>query len=133
TGTRQQLWSAKPAYPGPFDILGVVDGCGDELEALLGELGYRVTWRDAREVTVTPPAGRKAVFVGDLVDRGPRSPDVLRIAMHMQESGSAYVIQGNHDRKLFRWLEGRDVTVSHGLQQSIEQLLGEDDAFRAKT
>jgi protein phosphatase len=132
TVTRQPLWTDKRADTGPFDIIGDVHGCGDELEALLGELGYGVTW-NAREVTVTPPAGRKAVFVGDLVDRGPRSPDVLRIAMHMQESGSAYVIQGNHDRKLFRWLEGRDVTVSHGLQQSIEQLLGEDDAFRAKT
>ncbi len=72
------------------------------------------------------------MFVGDLVDRGPRSPDVLRIAMHMEETGSAYVIQGNHDRKLFRWLDGRNVTIGHGLQQSIDQLLAEDDAFRSK-
>jgi protein phosphatase len=132
TVTRQPLWTDKRADAGPFDIIGDVHGCADELETLLRELGYAVCWSDDRLVTVTPPPGRKAVFVGDLVDRGPRSPDVLRIAMHMEETGSAYVIQGNHDRKLYRWLEGRNVTIGHGLQQSIDQLLGEDDAFRAK-
>lgn len=132
TVARQPLWTDKRTDTGPFDVIGDVHGCADELEALLRELGYGVTWSDTREVTVTPPPGRKAVFVGDLGDRGPRTPDVLRIAMHMQDSGSAYVIQGNHDRKLFRWLDGRNVTVGHGLQQSIDQLLAEDEAFRAK-
>jgi protein phosphatase len=132
TVTRQPLWTDKRADHGPFDIIGDVHGCADELESLLRELGYSVSWDDRRQVTVTPPHGRKAVFVGDLVDRGPRSPDVLRIAMHMEETGSAYVIQGNHDRKLFRWLDGRNVTIGHGLQQSIDQLLAEDDAYRSK-
>ena len=62
-----------------------------------------MAWSDGaggRAVSVTPPPGRKVVFVGDLVDRGPRTPDVLRIAMHMEEAGSAYVVMGNHDRKL---------------------------------
>src|SRR5665213_978491 len=110
TVTRQPLWTDKRIDAGPFDIIGDVHGCGDELEALLRELGYSVAWSDGadgRQVSVTPPSGRKAVFVGDLVDRGPRTPDVLRIAMHMAEAGSAYVIQGNHDRKLMRWLDGR--------------------------
>jgi protein phosphatase len=132
TVTRQPLWTDKRADTGPFDIIGDVHGCADELEILLRELGYGVAWNEAREVTVTPPPGRKAVFVGDLGDRGPRTPDVLRIAMAMEESGAAYVIQGNHDRKLFRWMDGRNVTIGHGLQQSVEQLLGESDAFRAK-
>ena len=132
TVTRQPLWTDKRTDAGPFDIIGDVHGCADELEKLLRELGYSVTWNEARQVIVVPPPGRKAVFVGDLGDRGPRTPDVLRIAMHMEETGSAYVIQGNHDRKLFRWLDGRNVTVSHGLQQSIDQLLSEDDVFRAR-
>jgi protein phosphatase len=85
-----------------------------------------------RQVVVTPPVGRKAIFVGDLVDRGPASPDVLRIAMAMCDAGSAYVVNGNHDRKLARWLEGRNVTIANGLQQTIDQLALEDDAFRAK-
>ena len=135
TVTRQPLWTDKRADAGPFDIIGDVHGCADELEALLRELGYSVDWAGKaglRQVSVTSPTGRKAVFVGDLVDRGPRTPDVLRIAMHMAETGLAYVIQGNHDRKLMRWLDGRDVKITHGLQQSIDQIAAESEAFRTK-
>lgn len=131
---RQPLWTDKRADTGPFDIIGDVHGCGDELEALLRRLGYTVDWQEVeggRQVTVTPPPGRKAVFVGDLVDRGPRTPDVLRIAMSMVAAGTAHVVNGNHDRKLARWLEGRNVTVAHGLQQSIDQIEAEGPAFKA--
>ncbi|MBW3618586.1 MAG: polynucleotide kinase-phosphatase, partial [Proteobacteria bacterium] len=131
---RQPLWTDKRADPGPFDIIGDVHGCAEELELLLGKLGYGVTWfedRGERGVQVTPPVGRKAVFVGDLVDRGPNSPDALRIAMSMMEAGTAYVVQGNHERKLERWLSGRKVTVAHGLQQTIDQLETEDRGLRA--
>ena len=133
---RQPLWTDKRTDVGPFDIIGDVHGCGDELEFLLRELGYSIAWSDetgTRRVSVVPPSGRKAVFVGDLVDRGPRTPDVLRVAMHMTETGSAYAIQGNHDRKLMRWLDGRDVQKTHGLQQSIDQLISESPEFRAET
>jgi protein phosphatase len=131
--TRHPLWTDKRKETGPFDIIGDVHGCADELQALLARLGYRVEWSDGqhnRNVTVTPPEGRKLVFVGDLVDRGPNSPDVLRIAMSMTAAGTAYAVQGNHDRKLQRWLAGRNVTIAHGLQQSIDQLEGEERGFR---
>jgi len=130
---RQPLWTDKRKETGPFDIVGDIHGCADELQALLARLGYRVEWSDGqydRTVTVTPPEGRKLVFVGDLVDRGPNSPDVLRIAMSMTAAGTAYAVQGNHDRKLQRWLAGRKVTIAHGLQQTIDQLAGEDRGFR---
>jgi protein phosphatase len=130
---RQPLWTDKRKETGPFDIIGDVHGCVDELQALLARLGYRVEWSDGqydRTVTVTPPEGRKLVFVGDLVDRGPNSPDVLRIAMSMTAAGTAYAVQGNHDRKLQRWLAGRKVTIAHGLQQTIDQLAGADRSFR---
>jgi protein phosphatase len=130
---RQPLWTDKRKETGPFDIVGDIHGCADEFQALLARLGYRVEWSDGqydRTVTVTPPEGRKLVFVGDLVDRGPNSPDVLRIAMSMVATGTAYAIQGNHDRKLQRWLAGRKVTIAHGLQQTIDQLAGEDRGFR---
>lgn len=130
TIARQPLWTDKRGDQGPFDIIGDVHGCANELQALLAQLGYRVQWADDRSVTVTPPEGRKLVFVGDLVDRGPNTPDVLRVAMSMTEAGTAYVVQGNHDRKLQRWLAGRKVTVAHGLQQSIDQLANEDRPFR---
>jgi protein phosphatase len=103
------------------------------LQALLDRLGYAITWADGangRTVTVVPPDGRKVVFVGDYVDRGPNSPDVLRIVMSMTASGTAHTVQGNHDRKLERWLAGRKVTIGHGLQQTIDQLAGEDRGFR---
>jgi protein phosphatase len=131
--TRQPLWTDKRSDNGPFDIIGDVHGCAGELQALLAKLGYRVEWAgdgDDRTVDVTAPQGRKAIFVGDLADRGPNSPDALRIAMSMIAAGTAYAVQGNHDRKLERWLSGRKVTIAHGLQQTIDQLEGQDRGFR---
>ena len=40
---------------------------------------------------------------------------------------------GNHDRKLMRWLDGRNVQIGHGLQQSIDQLASEGSAFRIQS
>jgi len=133
--TRQPLWTDQRADPSKFDIIGDIHGCAEELENLLGMLGYGVDWVERegeRLPCVTPPEGRKVVFVGDLVDRGPRTPDVLRIAMHMVEAGSAYAVMGNHDRKLMRWLDGRDVQITHGLKQSIDEFASESDAFRQR-
>ncbi|TIU62260.1 MAG: polynucleotide kinase-phosphatase, partial [Mesorhizobium sp.] len=131
--SRQPLWTDKRDDSGPFDIIGDIHGCADELQTLLGQLGYSVAWsedRGDRTVVVTPPEGRKAVFVGDIVDRGPNSPDALRIVMGMVAAGTAYCVQGNHERKLGRWLEGRKVTVAHGLQQTIDQLDAQDRGLR---
>ncbi|MGW3661607.1 polynucleotide kinase-phosphatase [Streptomyces sp. NPDC005141] len=107
---------------GPFDIVGDIHGCASELEALLGELGY---------VDGAHPEGRTAVFVGDLVDRGPDSPGVLRRVMSMVGSGNALCVPGNHENKLGRYLKGRKVQHSHGLAETIEQLDRESDEFRA--
>ena len=133
TVARQPLWTDKRNDAGPFDIIGDIHGCAEELQTLLSKLGYQVEWSDdhgERAVAVKPPEGRKAVFVGDLVDRGPNSPDVLRIAMSMTAAGTAYAVQGNHDRKFERWLAGRNVTIAHGLQRTIDQLEGQDRGFR---
>jgi protein phosphatase len=133
TVTRQPLWTDKRGDHGPFDIIGDIHGCAEELQALLVKLGYEVEWsedRGDRAVTVIPPDGRKVVFVGDLVDRGPNSPDALRIAMSMTTAGTAYAVQGNHERKLERWLAGRKVTIAHGLQQTIDQLEVADRGLR---
>jgi polynucleotide kinase-phosphatase len=106
---------------GPFDIIGDIHGCSSELETLLGKLGY---------VDGAHPEGRTAVFVGDLVDRGPDSPGVLRRVMAMVAAGNALCVPGNHENKLGRWLKGRNVQHTHGLAETIEQLEKEDDAFR---
>lgn len=133
--TREPLWTDQRQDRSRFDIIGDVHGCADELEALLRALGYSLEWSargDERLPFVAAPAGRKVVFVGDLVDRGPRTPDALRVAMHMVETGTAYAVMGNHDRKLLRRLDGRDVQISHGLAQSIDQLAAETEAFRQR-
>ncbi|MFP3987391.1 polynucleotide kinase-phosphatase [Streptomyces sp. E11-3] len=108
---------------GPFDIIGDVHGCRAELETLLGRLGY---------VDGSHPDGRTAVFVGDLVDRGPDSPGVLRRVMSMVASGDALCVPGNHENKLSRYLKGRNVQHTHGLAETIEQLEGESEEFRAQ-
>jgi protein phosphatase len=130
--TRTKLWTDRREDRGPFDIIGDVHGCGDELETLLAKLGYQVRW-DGKEVEVTPPEGRRAIFIGDLVDRGPRSPDVLRIARHMVDSGKALAVVGNHDDKLKRHLSGKNVKATHGLAETIDQLAAEPAGFARDT
>lgn len=127
--TRQPLWNNLKHEHGPFDIIGDVHGCYDELNSLLGQLGYRVE-SGPSGLKVTPPDGRKAVFVGDLVDRGPKIPDVLRLVMNMVEQGTAFCVPGNHDVKLVRKLKGRDVQMTHGLADSISQLEQEGPEFK---
>jgi protein phosphatase len=78
------------------------------------------------------PQGRKAVFLGDLVDRGPDTPGVLRRVMSMVEAGSALCVPGNHDMKLLRKLRGRNVQVTHGLAESLAQLESEPDEFKRR-
>jgi protein phosphatase len=126
TITRERLWNDLRDRHGPFDIVGDVHGCYDELALLLGRLGYQVT---ADGTTASHPAGRTAVFVGDLVDRGPATPSVLRLVMGMTAAGSALCVAGNHEAKLVRALRGRDVTVGHGLAESLAQLAAAGEGF----
>ncbi|GAA2769293.1 polynucleotide kinase-phosphatase [Streptomyces indiaensis] len=108
---------------GPFDIIGDIHGCSAELESLLAKLGY---------VDGVHPEGRTAVFVGDLVDRGPDSPGVLRRVMAMVKSGNALCVPGNHENKYGRYLRGRKVQHTHGLAETIEQMAGESEEFLAE-
>jgi protein phosphatase len=125
---RVPLWVDRRGDHGPFDIIGDVHGCFEELTGLLGQLGYALT-PAADGLTAQPPAGRKEVFVGDLVDRGPDTPGVLKLAMNMVEAGAALCVPGNHDNKLLRKLLGRNVQVAHGLAESLEQLAREPPEF----
>ena len=132
---RQPLWNNRKHEHGPFDIIGDVHGCFDELHTLLQQLGYTITTTSdettaERRYLVQPPAGRKAIFVGDLVDRGPRVPEVLRLVMQMVADDVALCVPGNHDVKLLRKLKGRDVQITHGLAESLAQLENEPVAFR---
>jgi protein phosphatase len=125
--TRDKLWTDRRDLAGPFDIIGDIHGCHIELVDLLGELGWDVD--DVGE-NARHPDGRLAAFVGDLVDRGPASPAVLRMVMNMVDAGTAICVPGNHENKLKRALEGRNVKLSHGLAETMDQLAEESPEFR---
>ena len=132
TVERHKLWTDKTDQTGPFDIIGDVHGCYDELVSLLDVLGYSVSVEGDsadRTFAVTAPQGRIAVFVGDLVDRGPNTPDVMRLVMSMVNAGQAHCVLGNHDAKLLKWLNGRKVQMNHGLAESVEQMASEPEEF----
>ncbi|MBX7106240.1 MAG: polynucleotide kinase-phosphatase [Gemmataceae bacterium] len=133
---RVPLWNDRTDEHGPFDIIGDVHGCGDELRTLLNRLGYV----EISSVEADPlwgatvyqhPEGRKAVFVGDLVDRGPCILDVVRIVRNMVRHGSGLCVPGNHDMKLYRKLSGKNVQITHGLANSLAEIDALPDGIRA--
>ncbi|PMB04246.1 polynucleotide kinase-phosphatase, partial [Fischerella thermalis CCMEE 5328] len=115
---RQPLWNNRKYEHGPFDIIGDIHGCCDELEALLEKLGY-VKGGQGGEIaclssptsptlwdapTYYHPQGRKAVFLGDLIDRGPRILDTVKLVRNMVVAGTAICVPGNHENKFLRRL-----------------------------
>jgi protein phosphatase len=135
TLTREPLWNNLKHETGPFDIIGDVHGCYDELQELLARLGYVLAQASGAregECDVVGPPGlpRKLVFLGDLVDRGPKTPGVLRLVMKLVREGKALCVPGNHDVKLVRALRGSNVQIIHGLAESLAQLGAESDEFR---
>src|SRR5450755_702460 len=129
---RQRLYNDLRHVPGPFDAIGDIHGCRAELETLLGELGYVISRDDdGRPVDAAHPEGRTVILLGDLVDRGPDTAGVLRLAMGMVAAGHALVVPGNHENKLLRAMRGRNVQITHGLAESLEQLAAEPEEFRS--
>lgn len=132
--SREKLYNDKKDEKGPFDIIGDVHGCFDELSELLSKLGYQIKRVEANNSNfgfdVIPPESRKVIFLGDLVDRGPDSPSVLRLVMSMINSGAAYCVPGNHDLKLQKYLNGKKVQLKHGLEVTAKQLENESGEFK---
>lgn len=124
---RVPLWTDRRGDLGPFDIIGDLHGCFDELEELLALLGYTATAEAIADpvwgsLVYRHPEGRKAAFVGDLVDRGPRVLDTVRLVRNMVNAGSAICVPGNHDVKLVRKLHGKNVQIKHGLAETIAEI-----------
>ena len=134
--SRTPLYNNKKHETGPFDVIGDVHGCFDELKMLLEKMSYKVEQvdDDGRNFgfNVVPPEGRRAIFVGDLVDRGPDSVGVLKLAMSMVNAGAAFCVPGNHDAKLLRKLNGKNVQLKHGLELTVQQLEKESPDFISK-
>jgi protein phosphatase len=118
---RQPLYNNKKSEHGPFDIIGDVHGCFDELTDLLTALGYTLTSTE-NNFTLQSPENRRLVFVGDLVDRGPDSPRVVKLVSQLVASGVAFCVPGNHDVRLVKALRGRDLPLTFGLGETLEQL-----------
>jgi protein phosphatase len=132
---RVSLWNDRTGEHGPFDIIGDIHGCCDELEQLLHQLGYAPVAREGADPfwggrSFAHSQGRKAVFVGDLVDRGPRILDAVRLVRNMTASGSAFCVPGNHDMKLLRKLRGKNVQITHGLANSVAEIDALPDGMR---
>ena len=131
---REKLYNDKAELHGPFDIIGDVHGCYEELIELLQKLRYIIeeTADDGTNygLKVSHPEDRTVIFLGDLIDRGPASPAVLKLVMSMVRSGTALCVPGNHDMKLHKKLTGKAVQEKHGLAETLRQLEGEPDAFK---
>ena len=103
-----------------YDIIGDIHGCSDALRRLCTALGY--------DSGFYHPAGRRLVFAGDLIDRGPDSAGVLRLACLLVSRGRALLALGNHDDALGRWLCGEQIDLSKGgLAQTVEQIEARSD------
>jgi protein phosphatase len=130
---REKLYNDKKELHGPFDIIGDIHGCYDETILLLEKLGYVISSIEDNGknygIDVTHPNKRQIIFLGDLIDRGPNSPAVLKLAMSMVRSGTALCVPGNHDLKLEKKLNGKNVQLKHGLAETMEQLTNEPPEF----
>ena len=112
---------------GPFDIIGDIHGCFDELNALMAQLGYepdvQAGWRS--------PSGRIPVFVGDLVDRGPKNVAAVELVMRMLEHDVAFCVPGNHDVQFERHLAGEPVPLLFGLAGTVAEFAQQTQEMRA--
>ena len=124
---RTKLWNDKKDDHGPFDIIGDIHGCCDELGLLLERLGYK-----KQDGVYSHPDGRKAAFLGDFCDRGPRNADALRLVMDMVKAGNAIAVPGNHDVRLLKYLRGKNVALTHGIDRTIAELEKKGDSFKAE-
>ncbi|MBX3275885.1 MAG: AAA family ATPase [Sandaracinaceae bacterium] len=119
---RRPLDCDRRELTGPFDLVGDVHGCLDELEALLAALGY--TPEGAH------PDGRRLILLGDVVDRGPKIAGVLRLVMRAVRAHGALCVIGNHEAKVLRWLDGGTPGKGRGLAATIAELEREPEGFR---
>ena len=98
-----------------YDIIGDVHGCSDALRRLCETLGYDENYYHED--------GRRLIFLGDLIDRGPDSIGVLNLVSRLVTRGRALLTLGNHDDALMRWLKGEHFDTSKGgLAQTIAQI-----------
>ncbi|MEO5928323.1 MAG: metallophosphoesterase [Candidatus Kapaibacterium sp.] len=102
------------------DVIGDVHGCYDELAELLRRLGHH-NLLDPEISPALPGQKPCIIFVGDIVDRGDRIVDALRLVHRLCTRGHALTVVGNHDDRFLRWLCGKQVEIRHGLEETVAQ------------
>lgn len=117
-----------------YDLIGDIHGCAKTLEHLLSTLGYRQqggVWRHPQ---------RMAIFLGDLVDRGPRIREALHLVRDMVVAGQALCIMGNHEFNALAWStpaapgSGRQFVREHTSRHArlIKETLEQFDTYPAE-
>jgi protein phosphatase len=102
------------------DIIGDIHGCYDELAELLAGLGHEELLDPSLEHAAQGSVPG-IVFVGDIVDRGDRIMDAVKLVYRLCTRGHALSVIGNHDDRFLRWMMGRKIEPRHGLQESIDE------------
>ena len=109
-----------------LDAIGDIHGCYKEMITLIKRMGYNMS-------TGVPihPNGRKIVWLGDLVDRGPKSVDVLKFVRTAVEKGGHYCIRGNHEEYLIKsfnsYKKGERIPSGEGMKRTLVEFLREFD------
>lgn len=110
-----------------YDIIGDIHGCGQTLEKLLEQMGYR------KISGVYQHPRRQAIFIGDIIDRGPRIREALHLVRDMVEQGSARIVMGNHEYNALgyctrarpgsgrRWLRDHNPRHDRLIRETLEQ------------
>jgi len=124
---RMPLWNNKKNETGPFDIVGDIHGCYEDLCSLFEKMGYKV---DRENYAAIPPDSRRAIFLGDICDRGPDNVGTLKLVMNMVNERTAYCVAGNHDMKLLKYLRGSKVQMTHGLDKTIQEIDKQPEDFK---
>lgn len=96
-----------------YDVIGDIHGRFDKFQALMMELGYRKAGG-----AFIPPSGRQAVFVGDLIDRGPQQLELLQCVRRMVEAGHALVVLGNHELNAIAYVVDDPATLGECLRKN---------------
>lgn len=84
--------------PQGYDLIGDIHGCAASLELLLQKMGY------SKQQGVYSHPERKVVFLGDIVDRGPRIREAVHLVKAMVDAGHAYIVMGNHEYNLLSYM-----------------------------
>lgn len=116
-----------------YDIIPDIHGHHDKLIALLEKLGYRPDGPTRRH-----PEGRKVVFLGDFIDRGPKVREVLHTVRGLMDAGDALAVMGNHEYNAIcyatpdgkgGYLKDRNKKSFEGHRGTLRAFEGRDDEW----